>query len=169
MFIQFFTFALMTTGAFSRSIIKLFSELKLLLDNLLFIPYTLSGMKKNMTVWKATVVRVYAQCFSLSQPDRTFSARYSSYWNIYGWRLRMKGNYSMSAIQGWRSRSSRFGNHQTIYSHFVYSHFVYCIFCTVSSTPILFTPILSTPILSTPISSTFAFQYMNDGRLHTTY
>ena len=34
---HFFTFALMTTGAFSRNVGKLFSDLKLVTDNLLFI------------------------------------------------------------------------------------------------------------------------------------
>ena len=35
----FFTFAVMTTGAFSQNIGKLFSKLKLVTDNLLFIKF----------------------------------------------------------------------------------------------------------------------------------
>ena len=42
------TFALMTTEAFSRNISKIFSELKLVPDNLLFIPRLLSDVLYNM-------------------------------------------------------------------------------------------------------------------------
>ena len=41
--LQLFTFARMTTGAFSRNVGKLFSELKLVTDNLLFTNAVLSG------------------------------------------------------------------------------------------------------------------------------